>query len=48
LRAAESLADVTVEVVEGAGHLFSEAGALEQVSALAAGFMTRHLASGST
>ncbi|HVM20077.1 MAG TPA: alpha/beta family hydrolase [Egibacteraceae bacterium] len=47
-RAAESLADVTVEVVEGAGHLFSEAGALEQVSALAAGFMTRHLASGST
>ena len=30
-------------VVTGAGHLFAEPGAIEQVAALAAGWFTRHV-----
>jgi pimeloyl-ACP methyl ester carboxylesterase len=33
-------------VVPGAGHLFEEPGALDQVAALAAGWFTRHVAGG--
>jgi pimeloyl-ACP methyl ester carboxylesterase len=33
-------------VVPGAGHLFAEPGALDQVAALAAGWFTRHIAGG--
>jgi putative phosphoribosyl transferase len=33
-------------VVPGAGHLFEEPGALDQVATLAAGWFTRHLANG--
>lgn len=35
--------DVTLEVVEGAGHLFEEPGALEEVARLASDFLTRHI-----
>jgi putative phosphoribosyl transferase len=36
-------ADATLEIVPGAGHLFSEPGALEEVSRLAGEFLTRHI-----
>jgi putative phosphoribosyl transferase len=44
--AARIRGDVRVEVVPGAGHLFEEPGALEAVSALAAGWCRRYLGPG--
>ena len=38
--------DVELKVIPGATHLFEEAGALEQVAQLAAGFFNRHLHKG--
>jgi putative phosphoribosyl transferase len=37
-------AEVVLEVVPGATHLFEEPGALAQVAALAAGWFSRHFA----
>jgi putative phosphoribosyl transferase len=43
-RAADRIRSATeLEVVEGAGHLFEEPGALEEVTRLAVAFFTRHL-----
>ncbi len=44
--AAHLRAPVVVEVVPGAGHLFEEPGALDQVAMLTAAWFTRHLDSG--
>lgn len=38
--------ETRLEVVPGAGHLFEEPGALEEVARLAAGWFTRHLGGG--
>jgi putative phosphoribosyl transferase len=42
-QAAMSAAGVAIEIVAGATHLFEEPGALEEVAALAADHLTRHL-----